>query len=212
MSAEMGRAGRMLLATSLLILVSACAFRSGERMTYYGLDYPYPGTDPQTTHASPETLMIYRFLLSPRVEIDSLVISDPKSTKPSYWPHRWQENPADMVTDLLLRDFRNSGMFETTVDQLSDARYRYALEGTITDLRGIVGGDKAKALLEADVTLIDFNPAPGAKRIILKKRYKIEVPSEDETATEIVRAFGLAVKDLSEKLRRDVGVVLERRR
>lgn len=212
MFAEMGRAWRMLLAMSLLILVSACAFRSGERMTYYALDYPYPGTDRVTTHASSETLMIYRFLLSPRVEIDSLVISDPKSTKPSYWPHRWQENPADMVTDLLLRDFRNSGMFETTVDQLSDARYRFALEGTIRDLRGILGEDKAKALLDTDVTLIDFNPPPGGQRIMMKKRYKIEVPSEDKTATEIVRAFGLAVKELSEKLRRDVGAVLGGRR
>lgn len=69
-----------------------------------------------------------------------------------------------MVTDLLLRDLQQSGPFENVVDQLSHARYRYALEGTIRRLHGLMKGGKPFASLEVETTLTDFEaPAESGR-------------------------------------------------
>ena len=82
--------------------------------------------------------MIYRFLPASSVDIDTLVVSQSPGTEKSALLHRWEDNPADMITELVLRDLDSSGLFEKTVDQLSSARYRYALEGIIRNLQGTV--------------------------------------------------------------------------
>jgi ABC-type uncharacterized transport system auxiliary subunit len=124
--------------------------------------------------------------------------------------HRWQENPADMVTDLVLRDFQESSLFQKTVDQLSNLRYRYALEATITNLRGIQKNGKAFALIEVQATLTDFDPPLGAKKSLMTRRYSIEEPSSKSDPEAIVRALNSAVKNLSERLLGDVSEVLNK--
>ncbi|MEI8181472.1 MAG: ABC-type transport auxiliary lipoprotein family protein [Desulfomonile sp.] len=200
------------LVTSLIFLLWSCAISSRDAVVYHALEYPSPSRTKEPQSPISETLMIYKFLLSPSVESDSLVISESKGQDQLVRLHRWQENPADMVTDLILRDFQESGFFGTTVDQLSNTRYRYALEGTITNLRGILRDNKAVALIEVDATLTDFDPPAGAKKNIMTRRYSIEAPSSKSDPASIVRALNLALKDLSERLRNDVGEVLSKTR
>jgi len=199
----------LIVLLTLLGLCGSCVYTSREGIIYHAFDYPLAQKNKSSRASIPETIMIYRFLLSQSVGIDSLVISKSKGQDQSSPLHRWQENPADMVTELVLRDFENAGLFEKTVDQLSSARYRYALEGTITDLRGLIRDDKAAALIEAEVSLTDFESRAGAKKNLMKRRYRIEVPSSGTDPASIVRALNIAVKDLSERLRRDVESVIE---
>jgi len=148
--------------------------------------------------------MVYRFLPAPSVETHALVISEAGGKDRSILVHRWEENPANMVTELIIRDLDSSGLFDKTVDQLSNARYRYALEGTIRNLQGIVADGKAKALIEAEVTLIDFETPMGATKSVLKKTYRIETPSVDTQPDSIVKALNGAARELSANLRRDI--------
>jgi hypothetical protein len=90
------------------------------------------------------------------------------------------------------------------VDQLSSARYRYALEGIIRNLQGTVTDGKGKALIAIEATLVDFEGRVGVERNLLKKLYKIEVPSQDATPESIIKALNLAVKEFSERLRDDI--------
>ena len=153
--------------------------------------------------------MVYRFLPAPSVDIDTLVVSQSPGTEQAALLHRWEDNPADMVTELVLRDLDSSGLFEKTVDQLSSARYRYALEGIIRNLQGTVADGKGKALIAIDATLIDFEGRVGLEKNLLKKLYKIEVPSQDATPDSIIRALNLAVKEFSERLRDDIRAAVE---
>lgn len=197
---------------TLLILLYGCALSSRDTVSYHALDYPSPSKNQEHHSAIPETLMIYKFLLAPSVESDSLVIAGSKGQDELVRLHRWQENPADMVTDLVLRDFRESGLFEKTVDQLSDLRYRYALEGTITNVRGVRSEGKTLALLEVQATLTDFDPPSGGKKNIMTRRYRIEEPTSKSDPEAIVRALNLAVKNLSERLFGDVREALSKAR
>ncbi len=191
----------------LIVVLAGCALRSRESITYHVFDYPTPAREYKPP--IPDTLMVYRFLPASSVDTESLVVTRSSEAKQSATLHRWKEDPADMITDLVVRDLENSGLFEKTVDQLSTVRYRYALEATIRKLQGIITEDKAKALLEVKATLTDFEAPAGTEKYLLKKLYKIEVPSRDTTPNSIIKALDLAVKELSEGLQADIRVALE---
>lgn len=186
-----------------------CAWRA-KTLIYYSFDYPTPSR--QAGPAIPETLMVYRFLLDRSVPIHSLVVSEPKNGSQSTTSYIWDENPADMITDLILRDLRSSELFERVVDQLSTVRYRYSLEGTLRNLQGLVKGDKGMAILELDATLTDFEAPAGSPKNLMKKSYAIEVPSVDTKPASIMKALNMAVKDVSEQIRRDIRSALRKGR
>ncbi len=190
----------------LIANMLGCAAKN-RGLSYYSFDYPSPTREAENPVR--ETLMIYRFLLSRNVPIDSLVISIHKGAEETQKRYQWKENPADMISELVLRDMQTSGLFEKAVDQLSNLRYRYSLEGAITTLKGFVRDGAGKGVLEMEVMLTDFEAPPGADKGILKKTYLIEVPSSDTSPEAIIKALNLAVKELSQRLRSDVRLALE---
>ncbi len=133
-----------------------------------------------------------------------MVISDEKTRESVVSQHRWQENPVDMITELVLRDIETSRLFERAVDQWSSMPYRYALEGTVQTLRGEVRGKEAFARVEADVSFIDFEASRLGKKIIFKKSYTIMEPSLSNAPSKIAEAMNTAVKKLSKSIRDDV--------
>lgn len=194
---------------AFFFISSGCALKTGKTAIYHTLDYPPPDKEFKTP--IPHTLMVYRFLLAPDVESDSILMSRQTGAEKSVRLHRWQDNPADLVTDILLRDLQTSGLFQKTVDQLSDVRYRYALEGTLRDLHGVINNGRASAVVELEVVFTDFEYPRAAEKDLLKKTYKVEIPSKDTSAESILAAFNEGVKEISALLRADIHTVLEKK-
>jgi ABC-type uncharacterized transport system auxiliary subunit len=184
------------------ILVVGCAVRSRDVVSYHAFNYPVPLKD--SPASIPGTLMVYRFLLAPRVNTDFLVVSQGKGKQESVPYHRWDENPADMITDLIERDLARAGLFERTVGQFSTVRYRYALEGKILELRGVTGDGKPRAVIEVETALIDFGAPLGAQKNVMERRYRIEIPCKDSSPTAIVEGLNRAVREVSVRLRDDL--------
>jgi len=109
-----------------------------------------------------------------------------------------------MITELVLRDIETSRLFDKAVDQWSSMRYRYALEGTVRNLMGEIVENSARAVVEAEVSFIDFEASKLGKKIIFRKLYKITEPSVDKTPAMIAQAMNRAVKRLSKRIRDDV--------
>ena len=194
---------------TLFFIASGCALKTGNAILYHTLNYSRPDKEFQTP--IPHTLMVYHFLLAPDVESDSILMSEPKGTEKSVRFHRWQENPADIVTDLLLRDLEASGLFRKTVDQLSNVRYRYALEGTLRDMHGIIKDGQASAVVELEVVFTDFDAPRPAQKDLLKKTYRVEIPSKDASAESFLAAFNAGVKEISALLRADIRAAVDKR-
>jgi ABC-type uncharacterized transport system auxiliary subunit len=191
------------------ILLAGCALSSREAVIYHSFNYPSPSRENE--QVVPETVMVYNFLLDPAVEMHTLVITYSKDGEKSIMRHRWQDNPADMITELVLRDLDNAGLFEKTVDQLSTTRYRYALEGVIRNLQGVVRNGSSSALIEIEATLIDFDAPLGTDKNLLKKTYRIETPSTNDKPESMVAAFNQGLREFSAQLRKDIRAVLVRR-
>jgi ABC-type uncharacterized transport system auxiliary subunit len=198
-----------LLAIGFFLVSSGCGLTTREAIIYHTLNYPPPDKEFRTP--IPHTLMVYSFLLAPDVDSDSILTSRPKGAEKSVRLHRWQDNPADLVTDILLRDLQASGLFQKTVDQLSDVRYRYALEGTLRDLHGVIKNGHASAVVQLEVVFTDFEAPRSTEKDLLKKTYKVEIPSKDVSAESMLAAFNEGVKEISACLRGDIHAVLEAR-
>ncbi|MBM3300732.1 MAG: membrane integrity-associated transporter subunit PqiC [Deltaproteobacteria bacterium] len=148
--------------------------------------------------------MVYGFLLADAVDPRHFVIREGQGGSSSAMLQKWEENPAEMVSELIRRDIEASGLFQKAVDQWSTVRHRYALEGKINTLHAVASRGKAKIQMEVEATLIDFEQRPGRGKTLMKKDYKIEVPSADTSSSSIARAINLAVKQLSERVRSDI--------
>ncbi|MEW6136971.1 MAG: ABC-type transport auxiliary lipoprotein family protein [Thermodesulfobacteriota bacterium] len=178
-------------------LISCCA----PAIKYHIIDYPKPSRSLDVP--IPDTVMVYHFLMGDSVDLYALAIEH-QGQEGTKTLHRWEQNPSDMITDLILRDLEASGTFAKAVDQWSASRYRYALEGKLTKLRGVVSNGKAEAVLEAEAALFDFETPLGARKRIMKKTYTIRAPSVDTDPGSIARAMNLAVRRLSERIRSDI--------
>lgn len=196
------RAPRGLVVFLTCCILLGCALTGREVVSHNLFDYPVPGGDSAGT--LPETLMVYRFLLAPEIDARYLVISKPGKKSEFIQYQQWKYNPADMITDLILRDLDKSGLFERTVGQLSSLRYRYALEGKILDLRGLITDGKCRAVIEAEVELLDFEAPLGSDKTVMKRRYSVEVPCKDDTPDAVVDGLNEAVRELSKRLRDDL--------
>ncbi len=194
------------VALGLIVLTWGCSVRSREAVTYHALDYPAPGRE--SNAPIPQTLMIYRFLLHPSVDSDAIMTALSRDSGKPRRIHRWKENLADTITGLFLRDLSQSGMFEKVVDQLSNARYRYALEGTIRELQVLMKTNKAFALVEVDASLTDFAAPRGIKRDLLNRSYRVETPSRGASPEAMLEAFGIGIKEISGRLRGDIKAAL----
>jgi len=185
------------------LLVCACAMLRTDKAVYYSINYPTPVGAKEEPTPIRDTLMIYKFLVAPDVDVDTIVVKS-QTGKEITREARWEENPADAITELLIRDFQDSKMFANTVSQISDAKYRYALEGTLATMEGRDKDGKIRALIGFEITLIDFEPRLGGKKVILSRKYSMEKPSKDSRSASLVNALNQGLREFSERLRADV--------
>jgi uncharacterized lipoprotein YmbA len=191
-----------------LVLVVGCAFTHREAVKRYWLDYPAPTS--LSAHPVPETLMVYRFLLAPNVDANSVALAGSREAERAVSLHPWARNPADMITDLIERDLASSGLFRRTVGQTSSLPYRYALEGTIHSLRGVRVRGTSKALVDVEVLLLDFGVRVGGEKHIMERRYRIEAPCKDSTPEAMVQGLNDALSEMSLRLRKDIRSSLQK--
>lgn len=171
-------------------------------MVFDTINYPSPISDKNST--IPETIMVYRFLMDSSVDTHYLIISDQDSKTKSVSNHAWTQDPSAMLTGLTIRDLESSGLFEKAVDQTSNVPYRYGLEGTIKKFEGVINKNKGSGLIEAEITLIDFEPKSVGQGQLMKKNYVIQIPSANLASESLIKALDRGAKELSEKIRNDV--------
>ena len=190
------------LAVGVMSFVYGCAHILPHQQLTHTLDYLQP---PKITQSQiQDTLMVYRFRLAPSVDAYALVVRRSNGTERQLGKHRWSENPADMITDLIQRDITGAGPFSRTIGQYSDDQYRYALEGKVLELRGVEENKKIFAVLEVKVTLTDFEAPFGGKKLLLDKSYKVRMPCTDDKPRTIVQALGKGTQEFSALLLRDI--------
>jgi len=197
---------RLPLAVFLIVTISfsaGCLKRSGPSTIVEKYTFEYPSPDFTGTAQTGQTIKIERFSVARAYNSQAMVFRPAPYQLDSYASNRWMINPGDMVSDYLLRDLRNSGLFKAVFSfrDLEDARY--VLEGSVDEFLEIDSADTRTAAITLSITLFDLSRTGVANRLLFQKKYQATEPITENTPTGLARAMSSGMAKLSAQIIHD---------
>jgi len=131
------------LQRTLWIIALAVCFAAGcgasHPIKYYQLIVP---NNPPTANANPIpiTLLIGRLTAPTLYHEDQIVYGTGGESMGVYEYHRWSEPPTEMISEVMLRQFRDSGQYRGVYTLRSDIRGDYLLHGRLYDFKEVSAG------------------------------------------------------------------------
>jgi len=197
-----GKMKRLLYLLAALIIIAGCGGRSTYVVQQYLLDYSPPVLAGRTKAA--EAIRVESFSTSQAFASTAMLYRPSPLELSSYSRERWRVMPCDMVTDFLLRDLRNSGIFTAVLAYEDPGGGRYVVTGTVVEFLEVDGSDGPRARLCVDATLLDTTEREIAKRFVFQKTYTVEEMMKDKSARALAESMSGAMKKFSGELMVDI--------
>jgi len=163
---------------------------------FYQLTLPNdkaPGADPPPF---PVTLLLGPITTSHLYRDDHIVYTSNGEAMGTYEYRRWAEPPSEMISDVLLRELKESERYQHVYSLRSDSRGDYVLRGRLYDFREISGSGLA-ARVAFDFELRDSKT--GAT--VWSRSYSHDEPVNGKDVSAVVAAMDRNVQSgLSEVL------------
>jgi cholesterol transport system auxiliary component len=164
----------------------------------YILDYPAPVLGGKTK--SPEAVKVGLFSVAQPFNTNNMVYQPQPYKSDTYNYSRWRANPGYLVSDYLLRDFRDSHLFTAVFGPGSSGQYRFFLEGGVEEFQEVDEPDGWKAVLALTVTLLDIRHAELPQRVVFQKQYRTAEPMPEKTPLGLAQAMSRAMEHLSARI------------
>jgi len=193
---------RLLYLLAAFIIITGCGGRSTYVVQQYLLDYSPPVLAGQTKAA--EAIRVESFSTSQAFASTAMLYRPSPLELNSYSRERWRVMPCDMVTDFLLRDLRNSGIFTAVLANEDPGGGRYVVTGTVFEFLEVDGNDGPRARLTVDATLLDTTEREIVKRFVFQKTYTVEEMMKDKSARALAESMSGAMKKFSGELMVDI--------
>jgi ABC-type uncharacterized transport system auxiliary subunit len=195
----------------LLILASGCNL--GAKPAYlvnqYTLEYPSPAL--KETAQINELIKVERFFVAQIFDSLSMVYKEGPNLRNVDVYNRWRIKPGDMVTDYLVRDLRNSGLFRAIFSYNDSIKTQYLLEGQVDEFLEVNERDGRKAVLSLNVTFLDMKRKEIWDRVIFQRDYKFIEPVTEKTPEAYAQGMSRAMGKFSKQLISDIYQVLKNR-
>lgn len=185
-------------------LNAGCIKRGAPATIIEKYTFEYPSPDFSGTASTNQTLKIERFSVARAFNNKSMVFRPEPYHLDVYVSDRWMTNPGDMVSDYLLRDLRNSGLFKAVFSfrDLEDARY--VLEGSVDEFLEIDTDDTRTAAMTISVTLFDFSRTGTPNRLLFQKKFQASEPIKEKTPTGLAHAMSNGMAKLSAQIIQEI--------
>jgi len=187
----------------LLFAVSCATMKQPSlKIDHYTLEYasPRPGDLPKL----PVILKIERFRVASVYDTRQIVYRDKSFKREAYTYHRWRSHPADLVTDFLTRDMRQSGLFEAVAPPGSKLPPTHILEGSLDEFFEWNAAEGWKAVLTLSATLVNAGGPDRAGRIIFQRTLHATQTYQEQTPRGLAKAMSEAMCRVSEELMKTV--------
>jgi ABC-type uncharacterized transport system auxiliary subunit len=192
----------------ILFVLSGCG-KPPMLVHQYILEYPAPVVAGKTK--SPEAVKVGLFSVAQAFNTNAMVYQPQPFKSETYNYSRWRANPGYLVSDYLLRDFRDSHLFSAVFGPSSDGRYRYFLEGGVEEFQEIDEPDGWKAALALTVTLLDVSVEELPQRVVFQKKYRALEPMPEKTPQGLAQGMSKAMQQLSARIISDTYQAIRRR-
>jgi ABC-type uncharacterized transport system auxiliary subunit len=164
----------------------------------------YARTEPLKLTPVPHTIRIERFSTAQAYNSLSMIYKPESYRLASYNYNRWRVTPGDMVTDYLVRDLRDSGMFIGVFSYREMENARFVLEGGVEEFLEVDTGGAGRALLSLSIALIDTTQSEVTKRLIFQRNYRREEPLKEQAPAALAQGMSAAMKKLSGEVAKDI--------
>lgn len=168
----------------------------------YTLEYPPP--QPGGVAALPVGLLVERFSLAAEYSGQAMIYRPEDFRRQAYQYHRWRANPADLVTDYLLRDLVSSGLFAGVFSHRQPSPARFRLQGGVREFLEVDGNGGPQAVVEVSLSLLDGDYPDLPRRLVFQRVYRQTATMAEASAPALARGMSQAMAELSQRLRDDL--------
>jgi ABC-type uncharacterized transport system auxiliary subunit len=182
----------------VLVLMAVGCGKPPMLVHQYILEYPAPVLGGKTK--SPEAVKVGLFSVAQAFNTNNMVYQPQPYKSETYNYSRWRANPGYLVTDYLLRDFRDSNLFTAVFGPGSNGKFRFFLEGGVEEFQEVDEPDGWKAVLAVTVTLLDVSQEELPQRVVFQKSYRAAEPMPDKTPQGLAQAMSRAMEQLSARI------------
>jgi len=192
------------------LLIVLCLFLSGcvgashplKDVSYYTFSYdpPLTATDGNLT----AVLQIDPFTSAPLYDTERIVYQSEPYQRNVYHYHRWQSNPAELVTHYLARDMKASGRFAAVLTKTGRLSATHVVTGTVEEILERDTKNGWQAIIGITVTCFKAGEPDADKAIIFQKSYRKSELSVSRSPSAVVAAMSTAMAAISESIIADV--------
>jgi cholesterol transport system auxiliary component len=178
---------------TLWIIALAVCFAAGcgasHPIKYYQLTVP---ANAPTANANPIpiTLLIGRLTAPSLYHEDQIVYGTGGESMGVYEYHRWSEPPTEMISEIMLRQFRASGQYRGVYNLRSDIHGDYLLHGRLYDFKEVSAGSLiARVTMEVELRNIK------AGTTVWTHFYTHDEPAAGKDTGAVVAALNKSVQE-----------------
>jgi ABC-type uncharacterized transport system auxiliary subunit len=186
-----------LLALLLAAVLGGCG-KPPMLVSQYILEYPAPVTGGKAK--IPEALKVEPFSVAQAFNTNAMVYQPQPYKSQVYNYSRWRANPGNLVTDYLIRDLRESGLFQAVFGSDSSGKHRFKLEGGVAEFQELDAADGWQASLALTVTLLDTHQEELPQRVVFQKNYRVLSPLPEKTPQGLAQGMSRAMEQVSARI------------
>jgi ABC-type uncharacterized transport system auxiliary subunit len=166
--------------------------------------FEYSSPVPRASLPLEEGLKVEQFSVAQAYNSTAMIYqANPYKTE-TYSYSRWRVNPGYMVTDYLVRDLRNSGLFKAVFSSGSAGNSRFVLEGGVEEILEVDEPGSWKAALTLNATLLDVSQKEITKRVVFQRSYRAVEPLPEQTPNGLAQGMSRAMGAISAQIIADV--------
>jgi ABC-type uncharacterized transport system auxiliary subunit len=212
---EQPRPGRLTIRPWLLALLAALLVaclgcgKPPMLVNQYILEYPAPMSGGKVK--IPAAVKVELFSVAQAFNTNAMVYQPQPFQSQSYNYSRWRANPGYLVSDFLIRDLRESGLFEAVFGTDSNAAYRFRLEGGVVEFQEVDAPEGWKASLALTVTLLDTTQEELPQRVVFQKNYRVQESLPEKTPQGLAQGMSRAMEQVSARIINDTYGAIRKR-
>jgi ABC-type uncharacterized transport system auxiliary subunit len=182
------------LLAAVLVMCLGCG-KPPMLVNQYLLEYPAPVVGRKAKLST--DVKVEQFSVAQAFNTNAMVYQPQPYQSQSYNYSRWRANPGYLVTDYLLRDLRESGLFQAVLGPGSSGKCRFKLEGGVAEFQELDAPEGWKASLALTVTLLDTDKEELPQRVVFQKNYRAQEPLPEKTPQGLAQGMSRAMEQVS---------------
>jgi ABC-type uncharacterized transport system auxiliary subunit len=195
------RPWRLALLAALLVASLGGCGKPPVLVNQYILEYPAPLVGGKAK--IPAAVKVELFSVAQAFNTNAMVYQPQPFQSQVYNYSRWRANPGNLATDFLIRDLRESGLFQAVFGPDSGDKYRFKLEGGVAEFQELDGSDGWQASLALTVTLLDTQQEELPRRVVFQKNYRVLEPLPEKTPQGLAQGMSRAMEQVSARIIND---------